>query len=578
MNVIKRLADKYVFTEDLPRDARILNMTCLFGFLAALFAMVIRIIEQMNFVSITSMALILLTIVTLFLIANYFEAHRVAALFALITLGEFLFPIEFFATGGIDGSMSACFVLSIVIVFFLSRGKLFALLLAIHILTIVACYIISLNFPELVTPIPETNRMAEQLHSIIISGLLIGCVVFYQNIIYDNEQRKAQEASRAKSDFLSSMSHEMRTPMNAIIGMTTIGRGSAEIEKKDYALDMVKEASAHLLGVINDILDMSKIEADKFELSFVDFDFEEMLEKVKAITKLKMDEKKLFYVVRVDKNIPKTIISDNQRLSQVIVNLLSNSIKFTPNRGTIALDAKLIGKIDDVYEIQIEVTDTGIGLTEEQIGKLFDSFVQADSGTARKFGGTGLGLAISKSIVEMLDGKIWVESKPCRGSKFTFTFKTESGSDTLVAEAAAEILEQEFIDDDEEPTFPDKRVLLAEDIDINREIAIALLEPSLVEVDCAKNGTEALEMFESNPQKYSLIFMDVMMPEMDGYEATRKIRALDFPSAKQIPIIAMTANVFKEDIEKCLAAGMNDHIGKPIDYNILMTKLAESLD
>ena len=519
--------------------------------------------------------------------------------------------------------------------------------------------------------------------------------------------KSAQAASRAKSDFLSNMSHEIRTPMNAIIGMTNIAKSSYSTDRKDYALGRISEASNHLLGIINDILDMSKIEADKFELHPEPFVFEELLKKVINIINFRVVEKHQKLAVYIDENIPRRLICDDQRLAQVITNLLSNAVKFTPENGTISLSAELLSEEDDVCEIRFDVVDTGVGIDDEQQTRLFKPFEQAESSTTRKFGGTGLGLTISKRIVELMSGSISVVSALGEGATFTFTIickkPGEEADDGLMAagnvkvddlrvlvvdddddirdyfidvakrfhircdtaasgEQALELLESNddiydicFVDwkmpgmdgieltrrirninEDEtviimissvewqdiaeeakgagidkflaKPIFPsafiecinaafgidllnggehdksDKvdsfwgyRVLLVEDVDINREIVIALLEPTLLEIDCAENGVEAVRMFNEDPDKYNIVFMDLQMPEMDGFEATRVIRASDSEWAKSVPVIAMTANVFKEDVEHCLEAGMNDHLGKPLDFDDVLRILRHYL-
>jgi signal transduction histidine kinase/CheY-like chemotaxis protein len=525
--------------------------------------------------------------------------------------------------------------------------------------------------------------------------------------------RQATDADKAKSDFLSNMSHEMRTPLNAIIGMTAIGKNATDIERKDYSLEKIGDASAHLLGVINDVLDMSKIAANKLDLSNIEFDFERMLQKVVTVSSFRMEDKKINFKLHIDKKIPKNLIGDDQRLAQVITNLLGNAVKFTPENGSIKLDTKFLSEERSTCVLQFSVKDTGIGISEEQKKRLFHSFQQAESSTARKFGGTGLGLAISKNIVEMMGGTIWVESEPEKGSTFAFTIKMkrgreekheepvpeinwhdirilvtdddpdtleffreitdglgalcdtagsggealrlvdlngvyniyfvdwkipgtnvfelvntlkskeqEPGKATVIMMSAAEWSEiaddarkagvdrfiakplfPSIVEDlikesvgvnngrQEKKSEPEKyfhfdgyRVLLAEDVEINREIVVALLEPTLLKIDCAVDGKEAVQMFSETPGKYDLIFMDVQMPEMDGYEATRAIRALEAekrsasktltgPPPPMIPIIAMTANVFKEDIERCLEAGMDSHVGKPLNLEEVMDKL-----
>jgi PAS domain S-box len=514
----------------------------------------------------------------------------------------------------------------------------------------------------------------------------------------------AETMSKAKSEFLARMSHEIRTPMNAIIGMTNIAQESDDPERKEYCLDKINSASKHLLGVINDILDMSKIEANKFEISTSEFDFEKMLMNITNMVGFRIDEKNHNFIVNFDPAIPHFVISDEQRLAQVIVNLLSNAVKFTPERGTITLNIKCIEKEDKKFRLRFSVSDTGIGISREQQSKLFGSFEQADGSISRRFGGTGLGLVISKRIVELMGGEIWIESEIGLGTTVIFDVIIEEGKareraaiskkinrdklrilavdDSLatreyfehlmtrlklnysVAGSGKEALEMMaaesesgnpynffFVDwmmpemngielsalikermpvgsviimisaaqwsdieqeaiavgiDDfiPKPLFPsalincinsclgavsedekkaaeesrsidfsEYKILLVEDVDINREIVAALLEDTDIKIDIAVNGIEAIEQFNKHGSEYDLIFMDIHMPIMDGYEATRKIRSSANDKAKKVPIIAMTANAFKEDVERCIACGMNDHISKPIDRDIMLDKM-----
>jgi len=363
----------------------------------------------------------------------------------------------------------------------------------------------------------------------------------------------------------------MRTPLNAITGMTVIGRKAKDIERKNYALDKISDASTHLLGVINDVLDMSKIEANMLKLSPIEFNFEKMLQKVVAVINFRVSEKRQKLIVNLDDAIPNYIVADDQRLAQIVTNLLSNAVKFTPEEGTVTLSAFLIEEKNGLCIIQVSVSDTGIGISEEQQKILFNPFQQAESNTTRKYGGTGLGLAISKSIVEMMGGNIGIMSELGKGSVFTFTIQAKKGSYVKSAHDAGEAADKS--EAEANGIFAAYSILLVEDVYLNREIVRALLEPTQISIDCAENGIEAVRMFSESPDKYALIFMDVQMPEMDGYEATRRIREMDIPKAKTIPIIAMTANVFKEDIDKCEAAGMDGHIGKPLDIEELLNKL-----
>jgi len=391
--------------------------------------------------------------------------------------------------------------------------------------------------------------------------------------------KEAENANRAKSQFLSTMSHEMRTPINAVIGMTAIGKSADDIERKDYAFGKIDSASKHLLGVINDVLDMTKIEADKLELSLVEYDFDDMLQKILTVINFRIEEKHQRFSQKIDEKVPRMLIGDDQHLSQVIINLLSNAVKFTPENGEVDLDVNLIDEKDGICELEIIVTDTGIGISPEQQKKLFTMFAQAESGISREYGGTGLGLAISKHIVELMDGQIWVESEVGKGSRFIFTIKVQRGQQEPQGRDTEQGSDMEQSIKDETAAkhneFAGKRLLVAEDVEINREIILSLLDGTGLIIDVAENGKEAFDMVEAAPDLYDVIFMDMQMPKMDGLEATRRIRELPALEGRKLPIIAMTANVFQSDIDDCFAAGMDHHIGKPLDISEVIKSLRD---
>jgi signal transduction histidine kinase/CheY-like chemotaxis protein len=525
----------------------------------------------------------------------------------------------------------------------------------------------------------------------------------------ESARKAAEDANNAKRQFLSNMSHEIRTPMNAIIGMTRIAQSTNDLKKIKASLDKVEVSSEHLLGIINDILDLSKIDAGKFELLNETFDLEKTLADVVGAVSVQADAKEQNLFVKMENNIPRDLTGDSMRLGQVIANLLTNAVKFTPKGGGISLNARAKSRAGKKIELEFFVTDSGIGMTPDQLKHLFQAFEQADGTITKRYGGTGLGLAISKKIVNMMGGEISVESKFNGGSRFTFNVFMEvfgeeketvadiaekygrrkakvlvvddsreileyissvlrsndiacqtasSGPDAIqkarqaiaegrpfniifmdyrmqdmdgletsrrikalrddhsviimismyemdkIENAAAKIGINKFLP---KPIFPSailnaineiigggarktvrreearklnfnyKSVLIAEDIEINREILANMLEPSKIKTTMAADGQEALSLFQRDPYAFDLILMDVQMPKMDGYAATRAIRACGLPRAKEIPILALTANAFKEDIDAALASGMNGHLIKPISDKKLFDELSKYL-
>jgi PAS domain S-box-containing protein len=367
----------------------------------------------------------------------------------------------------------------------------------------------------------------------------------------------AQSAVAAKADFLANMTHELRTPLNAIIGFSGVLRGSSNLTPQDSRhVELIHTASATLLGVVNDVLDFSRLEAGGLELDPQPFDPVHLVRSACALIEDQATEKGLTLTLDLGSGV-RGMVGDGPRLSQVLLNFLSNAVKFT-GAGHVAVSLRQV--IDgEQARLRVEVIDTGIGIPESQIAGIFERFAQADAGVSRQFGGTGLGLAISKRIIDRMDGQIGVVSTPGRGS--TFWFEIELPAVCLVtARPAFDAAATSFA--------APLRVLLVEDNAVNRELVCAMLDPFDIALDTARDGVEGLEAAQRGT--YDLILMDVQMPIMDGLTATRRIRAHD----PDVPIIAMTANVLPVQIANCLAAGMNDHIGKPIHLPRLLETVA----
>jgi signal transduction histidine kinase/CheY-like chemotaxis protein len=392
-----------------------------------------------------------------------------------------------------------------------------------------------------------------------------------KNKIIAIEKERAEQSEKFKQQFLANMSHEIRTPMNSVIGITHLLLRSELNEQQRNYISMIQAASEQLMSIINDILDISKIEAGKMTFEHIDFDLVQAMTNVKHILGMKADEKKLDFRLSVPENLKLNLNGDPSRLAQVLINLVGNAIKFT-EKGFIEMSCRELSRSGESIEIEFSVSDSGIGIAQEKLSSIFDSFTQANSDTSRKYGGTGLGLTISKQLVDLQGGRIGLESKAGIGTRFYFTlpFKVVAGKK---AEAGG-LLQENGVNPVEK--LHGIRILLVEDNDFNRIVAEDTLNEYLqdIRLDYAVNGIEAVEKISGG--EYDLVLMDIQMPEMDGYEATKTIRSMD-DSKRHLPIMAMTANATPEEINKCFESGVDEYISKPFIAEELLKKMSKIL-
>jgi len=385
-----------------------------------------------------------------------------------------------------------------------------------------------------------------------------------ENKNLEKEKEKTQQALEFKSRFLSNMSHEIRTPLNAIIGLTHVVTKTELSSKQEDIIHKIKSSSELLLGVINDILDISKIEAGKMQIQQIDFNLHDIIEMLKDMFSDKIKEKNLYLNINYIDIENFYYLGDSLRITQILTNFMSNAVKFTSSGG-IDVFIKSIGEDKVVFEVK----DTGIGIKPEQQENLCDDFVQAEMDTSRKYGGTGLGLSISKNLIEMMGGSLRIESEYKKGSSFIFEIPLYASNEIVTKEL--ENLNLESLEE-RVNNIENKYILVAEDNKMNQTLLSLLLEDSKLNIDFAGDGKIAVDMYNKN--KYDLILMDIQMPNLNGYEATEIIRKKD----KVIPIIALSANIMKEDIDKAYNFGMNTYLTKPIEVEKLYIELLKNLD
>ncbi|BBF45199.1 sensory box histidine kinase/response regulator [Lachnospiraceae bacterium KM106-2] len=399
-----------------------------------------------------------------------------------------------------------------------------------------------------------------------ISGYVVCLLDVTNQRIYMKQliemKKNAENANTAKSDFLSRMSHDMRTPMNAVIGMTEIANRSLDNkEVVENCLNNVQHSANYLLALINDILELAKIENDKMKLNETQFNMKDLFYDIEILIKSLLEKKNIQYEI-IDHSLEHELFyGDDLRIKQILMNVITNAIKFTPQDGKVTVHRKEHYVDDENSVLEFNIEDNGIGMSEEKAQIIFAPFEQGDDSIQSQYGGSGLGLSISRQLLSLMDGTIEVESELGKGSIFTICIPLRT------ADACKKVEEKQ----EEQYNFQGRRVLLVEDNEMNIEVSKMILLMQNLRVEVARNGLSAVNMYIASPEYYyDYILMDVRMPVMDGLEATRRIRESERKDAKQVPIIAMTANAYEEDVRKVKESGMNEHLEKPIDVDRLV--------
>ena len=575
---------KYLTDSNDPMQVRIFQIVTFGGILAALGGAITSAISGLHFgvILITLAMGVLLAIVRS--IVKKTKKTEAGSCVVLFALNFVVIPLAYFTGGGVRSGISAWFVLGLFVVFLLTRGKTFWVMLSLSTASMIITYIYSYLHPELVIPMEdEWTSYEDIMFSILIVTLIIGLIVRFQNRVYEEERKRVEEQnkeiekiSKSKNRFFANMSHEIRTPINTIIGLNEmILREDVSEEITENAVH-IQEASKMLLALINDILDLSKLESGKMEIVPVQYETGTMFSELVNIIWIRAHEKKLEFKVDIDPNIPSMLYGDVVRIKQIVTNLLSNAVKYT-QKGYVILTARSEMKNNNRVVLTISVKDSGIGIKKEDMNSLFHSFRRVDEGTNAGIEGTGLGLSISSQLVKMMGGTITVDSIYQKGSIFTIRLEQDIVNDSpmgrmdFMSRTSAgkrKKYKQSF-------EAPDARVLIVDDNEMNLMVAKKLLRDTKIQVETAKSGKECLELTKHTI--FHVIFMDHMMPEMDGVETLKRIRKQENGLCRETPVIALTANVMNGADQIYQDKGFQGYLAKPISGALIEAMLLKHL-
>jgi signal transduction histidine kinase/ActR/RegA family two-component response regulator len=560
----------------------------LVGFFSTLF---------MTLSPVMAFVILLLPVVAVFLMwyVNKTLRYRFGSFFIIILFGCIGIPVIFCVSGGAESGMPTYVVLGAVVTFMLFRGKDCVVMVSAYLAANIGTIIVTYFYPDVLNPISSKAELyADIIIGLTVTSIALGLMIKFYGSIYDHANRRAEIALKAKDEFLANISHEIRTPMNAVIGLTEIELRREHHDDTRASFEKIHSSAISLLGIINDVLDISKIESGKFAILPDTYDIASMINDTVNLNVVRIGSKKINFKLAVDENLPALLYGDELRIKQILNNLLSNAFKYT-EEGLVKLSvgfAPVAARADDdgaspereSIRMIFTVEDTGRGIPDEKLKELFTKYNKIEDSSSHMIEGTGLGLFITKSLSELMGGSIAVKSESGKGSKFTVGFVQERVGDDVIGGDIARSLEQfrhESISSRGGSNFvyekmPYGRVLVVDDIEINLEVAAGMMLPYDITVDKADSGEEAIKLIKSGEPRYDLIFMDHMMPGLDGIETVHVIRdelGKDAEYARSVPIIALTANAIVGNEEMFVENGFQGLLAKPIDVR----KLDEAL-
>jgi len=582
--IFERVGESF-FSKDIPLRGRLINICLFLCTIGGVLGAIATFIQASSVIAVVSIMLLPISTIILQIWVGKTGNYRAGGFIFSIVLCDIIFPIIFFSSGGIRSGMLAYFMLGSVILFLLlgdNTGD--CVFMTIVFLTVNSlCILYSHYNPAIVTHIQsEAMLYLDVIVAFIVSAVLVEMALWFQNRLYKNEQKRAEEAMKAKDEFLASMSHELRTPLNAIIGLSEIQmKMKKDLPKSSYEdIKHIYESGTTLLRIINDILDISKIGSGRFELICTEYSTVDMVNDAISMNKVRIGDKPINFEVSIDPSLPSMLFGDELRVRQILNNILSNAFKYT-HSGTVSMAVS--GKVSaaGMVFMQTKITDTGIGIRREDIPLLFGKYNKLDNAKNHNIEGTGLGLSITRELLHMMGGKIMVDSDYGKGSTFSFEVPQKIIDKTPIGEEKANSLADFTYKDNKskqhEFAYTDlsgMRVLVVDDVDINLYVTSEMLAPYKMEVDCVESGREVVDLVKKANPEYDIIFMDHMMPGIDGVEATRIIREeIGTDYAKTVPIVALTANALVGNEELFLNSGFQAFLTKPMD----LLKLDETM-